>query len=49
MNEEERISFQTEMNILRKLDHPNIAELSHACLRMSSHVGMLIDNQLILI
>ena len=27
MNEEERINFQTEMNILRKLDHPNILKL----------------------
>lgn len=27
MNEEERINFQTEMNTLRKLDHPNILKL----------------------
>jgi calcium-dependent protein kinase len=27
MNEEEKISFQTEMSLLRKLDHPNILKL----------------------
>lgn len=27
MTEEEKISFQTEMNLLRKLDHPNILKL----------------------
>ena len=27
MTEEEKISFQSEMNLLRKLDHPNILKL----------------------
>ena len=27
MNEEEKINFQTEMSLLRKLDHPNILKL----------------------